>query len=45
MIIRPYPNFNNGGLTKPLLKLGYGWVITPHCFTLMYVFIRALIPA
>ena len=29
VITHPCPNFN-GGLAKPPLKLGHGWVITPH---------------
>ena len=32
VIAHPCTN-SNGGLTKPPLKLGHGWVFTPHCFT------------
>ena len=32
IITHPCPNFN-GGLVKPPLKLGHGWLITSRCFT------------
>ena len=31
VITHPWPNFN-GGLSKPLLKLEYEWVIISHGF-------------
>ena len=36
-------SFNNDGLTKPLLKIGLGLVITPHCFTSMQLLIHAVV--
>ena len=41
IITRPYPNFN-GSVTKPLLELWYGWVITSQCLTRMELHINAL---
>ena len=34
-----FPNFN-GGLAKPRLKLGHGWVFIPHYFALMWLLIH-----
>ena len=30
IITHPYANFNDGGFTKPLLRLRYGWIITSY---------------
>ena len=35
------PNFKCG-LIKPPLRLGRGWVITSHCFVMMWLFIHTL---
>ena len=39
VIIHPHSNFN-GGLVKPPLKLGHGWIITYHRKLSMYIFIH-----
>ena len=41
VITHPCPNFN-GGLVKPPLKLGYGWVTTFHCLVWMLLLIHAI---
>ena len=42
VITHPCHNFN-GGLTKPPLKLGHGWVITSQMNQLVWLLIYALI--
>ena len=41
-ISHPHLDFN-GDLFKPPVKLGYGWVIAPHCCTWIYLLIHFII--